>query len=59
MEQNPWELDDSSDRGVQCGTHQDPMLSDLLSLWSKLDDAQRAALMAMARACVVFDEANG
>ncbi|MFZ4083558.1 MAG: hypothetical protein ACOYKN_20185 [Pirellula sp.] len=43
---------------VQCGTHEDPMLSDLLTVWSALDDAQRASLMAMARACLSRDLAS-
>jgi hypothetical protein len=35
------------------------MLANLIAIWSALDDRQRAALMAMARACIALDEANG
>jgi hypothetical protein len=58
-EQEPCDFEDSSDRGVQCGTHEDPMLENLIAIWAALDDRQRAALMAMARACVALDEASG
>jgi len=33
-------------------------VSELLEIWSALDDAQRAALMAMARACLSQDASS-
>lgn len=42
-------------RGVQCGTHADSDSSEIVGLWSAMTDAQRAQLIAMARALIDQD----
>ena len=52
----PAKNDDSSGRGVQCGTRGDELPLELIALWSSLTDPQRVEFLRLARAMI--DGAN-